>query len=129
MESCTCLEVCPVAYSASMTLQRAALWAIVIAAAMYLLVAGRGLLLPAVLGLVLWYMVDALADVIERPQLGRLKLPRLIALLAAICTMGGLLWIVGRTLSRNISAVAAAAPNYEVRLQHLIDQGARIVGV
>lgn len=112
-----------------MTLQRAALWAIVIAAAMYLLVAGRGLLLPAVLGLVLWYMVDALADVIERPRFGRLKLPRPIALVAAICTMGGLLWIVGRTVSRNITAVAAAAPNYEGRLQHLLDQGARMVGV
>jgi len=112
-----------------MTLQRAALWAFVIAATMYLLVAGRGLLLPAVLGLVLWYMVDALADVIERPRLGHLKLPRPIALLAAICTMGGLLWIVGRTITRNVSAVAAAAPTYEIRLQHLIDQGAHLLGV
>ena len=46
-----------------MTLQRAALWAIVVAPTMYLLVAGRGLLLPFVLGIVLWYMVDALAHV------------------------------------------------------------------
>ena len=112
-----------------MTLQRAALWAIVSAATMYLLVAGRGLLLPAVLGLVLWYMVDALADVIERPRLGQLKLPRPIALLAAICTMSGLLWIVGRTVTRNVSAVAAAAPTYEIRLQRLIDQGAHLLGV
>lgn len=112
-----------------MTLQRAALWAIVIAAAMYLLVAGRGLILPAVLGVVLWYMVDALADVLERPRLGRFKLPRPIALLAAICTMGGLLWIVGRTVTRNVSAVAAAAPTYEGRLQHLLDQGAHLLRI
>jgi AI-2 transport protein TqsA len=116
-------------YSIAMTLQRAALWVIVIAATVYLLVAARGLLLPAVLGLVLWYMVDALADVIERPRIGNVKLPRSIALLAAICTMGGLLWIVGRTISRNVTAVAAAAPTYEVRLQHLLDQGAQLVGV
>ena len=100
-----------------MTLQRAALWAIVVAATTYLLVAGRGLLLPFVLGLVLWYMIDALADAFERPRLGRLRLPRPIALLAAVCVMGGLLWVVGRTIGRNISAVAAAAPNYERRLQ------------
>jgi AI-2 transport protein TqsA len=112
-----------------MTLQRAALWAIVIAATIYLLVAGRGLLLPFVLGLALWYMVDALADAIERPRLGALRLPRPLALLAAVCAMGGLLWVVGRTIGRNISAVVAAAPNYEVRLQKLIDQGARLVGV
>ena len=106
-----------------MTLQRAALWAIVVAATMYLLVAGRGLLLPFVLGLVLWYMIDALADAFEQPRLGRLRLPRPIALLAAVCVMGGLLWIVGRTIGRNISAVAAAAPNYERRLQHPDQRG------
>jgi AI-2 transport protein TqsA len=112
-----------------MTLQRAALWAIVVAATIYLLVAGRGLLLPFVLGLVLWYMVDALADAFERPRIGRLRLPRPVALLAAVCVMGGLLWVVGRTIGRNISAVAAAAPNYERRLQILINEGARLVGV
>ena len=112
-----------------MTLQRAALWAIVVAATMYLLVAGRGLLLPFVLGLVLWYMVDALADAFEQPRLGRLRLPRPVALLAAVCVMGGLLWVVGRTIGRNITAVAAAAPNYERRLQILINEGARLVGI
>ena len=65
-----------------MTLQRTALWAIVIAASMYLLVAGRGLLLPLVLGLALWYMIDALADAFEQPRIGRVRLPRPIALLA-----------------------------------------------
>jgi AI-2 transport protein TqsA len=112
-----------------MTLQRAALWAIVIAAAVYLLVAGRGLLLPFVLGIVLWYMVDALADAFEQPRIGRWRLPRPLALAAAILLMGGLLWVVGRTVGHNISAVAAAAPNYERRLQSLIDQGAIWIGV
>jgi predicted PurR-regulated permease PerM len=112
-----------------MTLQRAALWAIVIVASMYLLVAGRSLLLPLVLGLALWYMVDALADVFEQPRLGRLRLPRPVALLAAILVMGGLVWVLGRTISHNISAVAAAAPAYEGRLQRLIDHGAALVGV
>ena len=112
-----------------MTLQRAALWAIVVAATIYLLVAGRGLLLPFVLALVLWYMIDALADAFEQPWIGRLRLPRPVALLAAVCVTGGLLWVVGRTIGRNISAVAAAAPNYERRLQILINEGARLVGV
>jgi AI-2 transport protein TqsA len=112
-----------------MTLQRAALWAIVIAATMYLLVAGRGLLLPLVLGLVLWYMVDALADVIEQPRVADFHLPRPIALIAAFCLMCGLLWVVGRTIGRNVSAVSAAAPTYEVRLQHLIDEGTRLLGL
>jgi AI-2 transport protein TqsA len=111
-----------------MTLQRAALWAIVIAATMYLLVAGRSLLLPLVLGLTLWYMVDSMADAIERPRFGRLHVPRALALIAAFCIMAGLVWVVGRTIGRNVSAVAAAAPNYEVRLQNLINQAAGWAG-
>jgi predicted PurR-regulated permease PerM len=112
-----------------MTLQRAALWAIVVAATLYLFVAGRGLLLPFVLGIVLWYMVSALAEAFEHPKLGRLGLPRPIALAAAVCVMGGLVWVVGRTIGRNISAVAAAAPNYERRLQILLDEGTRMIGL
>jgi predicted PurR-regulated permease PerM len=112
-----------------MTLQRAALWAIVIAATMYLLVAGRGLLLPFVLGLTLWYMVDALADALELPRFGRLRLPRPLALLAAFLVTGGLVWVLGRTIGHNVSAVAAAAPAYEIRLQKLIDSGATMVGI
>src|SRR3954447_25056537 len=112
-----------------MTLQRAALWAIVIAATMYLLVAGRGLLLPIVLGLTLWYMVDSLADALETPHFGRLRLPRPLALLAAFLVTGGLVWILGRTIGHNVTAVAAAAPAYEIRLQKLIDSGATLVGI
>lgn len=112
-----------------MTLQRTALWAVVIAATMYLLVAGRSLLLPIVLGIVLWYMVDALADAFEQPRLGAFRLPRPVALLAAVCLMGGLVWVVGRTISANVTAVIDAAPSYERRLQLLINAVARLLGV
>ncbi|MFO1160112.1 MAG: AI-2E family transporter [Reyranellaceae bacterium] len=112
-----------------MTLQRAALWAIVVAGAIYLIVAGRGLLLPFVMGVVLWYMIHALADAFETPQLLRRRLPRPLAVAAAVCVMGGLVWVLGRTISHNLSAVVEAAPNYEHRLQGLINQASRLVGV
>jgi len=112
-----------------MTLQRAALWTIVVAATVYLLVAGRSLILPFVMGIVLWYMIDALAEAFQTPLLGRLRLPRPLALPAAVCITAGLLWVVGRTLGRNVSAVIDAAPTYERRLQLLINQGARMIGL
>ena len=112
-----------------MTLQRAALWAIVIAATFYLLVVGRGLLLPFILGIVLWYLVDSLAETFQQPRLLGFRLPRPLALVAAICATGGLLLVVGRTIGRNVTAVIAVAPNYEARLERLIDQGARLMGV
>lgn len=112
-----------------MNLQRAALWAIVVAASIYLVVAGRSLLLPFVMGVVLWYMIDSLADAFETPRLGTRRLPRPVALAAAICVMAGLVWVLGRTIRLNLSAVVDAAPNYEHRLQLLINQGAGLVGV
>ncbi|MBV9833533.1 MAG: AI-2E family transporter [Alphaproteobacteria bacterium] len=105
-----------------MNLQRAALWTIVIAATVYLLIVGRSLLLPLILALVLWYMVDALADAIQRPAKLNIKVPRFVALPTAILLMGGLLWVLGRTITANVSAVIAAAPNYQVRLQKLMGQ-------
>lgn len=112
-----------------MTLQRAALWAIVVAASIYFLVAGRGLLLPVVLGIVLWYMVDALADSFEQLRVGSFRLPRPVALAAAIFIIGGLLWVVGRTIGANVTAVIAAAPNYERRLQLLLNEAAQLFGL
>lgn len=112
-----------------MTLQRAALWAIVLAATIYLLVAGRGLLLPFVLGIVLWYMIDALADTFSQERLGRLRLPQPVALAAAVLLIGGLFWVVGRTIGRNVQAVIAAVPSYETRLTHLIEQVTRAAGL
>jgi predicted PurR-regulated permease PerM len=105
-----------------MTLQRAALWTIVIAATVYLLIVGRSLLLPLVLAMVLWYMIDALSDAIERPPRLKFRVPRIVALPAAIFMMGGLLWILGRTITTNVTAVIAAGPSYQVRLQKLIEQ-------
>src|SRR5690348_13520309 len=112
-----------------MTLLRAALWAVVIAATFYLLVAGRGLLLPFVLAMALWYMIDAMADAIERPRLGRLHVPRPLALIAAVLIMGGIVTVIGRTIGHNITAVADAAPAYEGRLQNLLDQAMRGIGM
>jgi predicted PurR-regulated permease PerM len=111
-----------------MSLQRAALWAIVVAAGIYLIVAGRGLLLPFVMGVVLWYMIHALADAFETPRFMAWRLPRPFALAAAICVMASLVWVLGRTIGLNLSAVVDAAPTYEHRLQALINQGARLVG-
>src|SRR6185295_7327333 len=87
-----------------------ALWAIVIAATLYLLVAGRGLLLPFVLGLALWYMVDALADALEHPPLGRLqKLLERAAALAGIDNAPTLDQLFDRiSLADTLSSVAAA---------------------
>ena len=74
-------------------------------------------------------MVDALADAFEKPRIGRLRLPRPVAMLAALVAISGLFWVVGRTIGANVTAVIAAAPNYESRLTRIISQVAQLVGL
>jgi AI-2 transport protein TqsA len=112
-----------------MSLLRAALWIVVIAAATWLLVVGRGLLLPLVLGLVLWYMVDAVADFFERLRIAGQRLNRALALTAAIISLGLLFWVLGTVIGRNIAAVVAAAPAYEQRLEGLLRRAGGLVGI
>lgn len=112
-----------------MILLRTGLWVVILAASIWLLVVGRGLLLPLVLGLVLWYMVDAAADFFEKLRLAGRRLPRWLALSAAIGILGLSMWALGTLVSRNVKAVATAAPFYELRLGQILRDGARTVGL
>jgi len=51
-----------------------------------------------------------------------------MALMAAVCLMGGLLWVVGRTIAAT-SPLSPRRPNYERRLQILINDAANLIGL
>jgi predicted PurR-regulated permease PerM len=109
-------------------LLRTGLWVVILAATIWLLVVGRGLLLPLVLGLVVWYMVDAAADSFEKLHFGRHRLPRWTAVVAAIACIAVFFWFLGTVIGRNIKAVLAAAPDYETRLETMLHRGAQLLG-
>lgn len=111
-----------------MPLVRVALWLVILVALGWLLVVGRGLLLPLVLGLVLWYMVDAVADFFEKLRIGGWRMRRVPALAAAIISMGLLFWALGTVIGRNVAAVIATAPAYETRLVSILTRFSRWAG-
>jgi len=102
-----------------MTLTRYALWLFILTLTGYLMIVGKNLLQPLVLAIVFWYLIDTLAEFYKRLRVGGFALPRSVALTAAILTFGTLLWVLGTIIGRNVSAVIAAAPGYQQRLERV----------
>jgi len=109
-----------------MTLTRYALWLFILTLSGYLMIVGRNLLQPLVLAIVFWYLIDTLAEFYKRLKIGRFTLPRSVALTTAILSFGSLVWVLGTIIGRNVTAVIAAAPGYQQRLEkvflHLADR-------
>ncbi|MGE0658802.1 MAG: AI-2E family transporter, partial [Reyranellaceae bacterium] len=66
-----------------------------------------------------WYLIDTLAEFYKRLRIGSFVLPRSVALTAAILSFGTLVWVLGTIIGRNVSAVIAAAPGYQQRLERV----------
>ena len=111
-----------------MTLTRYALWLFILTLTGYLMIVGRNLLQPLVLAIVFWYLIDALAEFYKRLRIGSVAVPRSVALTAAILSFGSLLWVLGAIIGRNVSAVVAAAPGYQQRLERIFVETAEWLG-
>lgn len=112
-----------------MTLARFALWLFVVALTGYLMIVGRNLLLPLVLAVVLWYLIDTLAAFFGHIRAGRRRLPRAVALTLAVVTIGLLVWVLGNMIRTNIEAVIEAAPSYQAKLERIVADVSRHFGV
>jgi len=103
-----------------MKLQRFALWLFVVIATGWLMIVGRNLILPIVLAIVFWYLINTLAVTLGKISWGGWHLPRSVALPIAILAIGGLFWLLGSMISSNIAQVIKAAPAYQARLEAII---------
>lgn len=91
----------------------------------YVLVTGRHLLVPFAIGVMIWYLIDALRRSIER----RLPVRGWIALTLSIIAIIIAIALVVHLISGNIAAVSAAAPNYQANVEKLLDQAMALVGL
>jgi AI-2 transport protein TqsA len=79
----------------------------------YLLVVGEPILLPLVMALFAWHLINALAALSARVRLGARPLPGALRFGGAIAVMAVLTWLFVKLVVRNINQVMAAAPVYE----------------
>lgn len=86
----------------------------------WLLYLGRSLLLPFVIALIVWYMIDTLARSIESVKVSQKGLPRWLTLLLALTAIGITLNMIVELIVGNLTALAGDAATYQARLEEIL---------
>ncbi|HEX7086172.1 MAG TPA: AI-2E family transporter [Vicinamibacterales bacterium] len=114
--------------------------AVLTALAVCLLIVGRSILLPFVIAVFIWHLINALAAVSRRLRIGEVALPGSVRLAGAVALLvllvwwvaglvaGNLVWWVAGLVAGNIGHVLQAAPLYEQNLRRLVNRAGSLLG-
>lgn len=91
----------------------------------YLLFIGKAILLPLIVAVIVWYLINALRKLYTK-QLG---LNAMLAAIAAIATLVLMLWGIGELVSQNIGGIIKAAPSYQKNFQELTNHLLTLAGL
>jgi AI-2 transport protein TqsA len=90
--------------------------AILVVLIFYLLIVGEALLLPFVIAVTLWYLINTLAQGFHRIEVGSFRFPMPLCLFAAFATFLLLIWSLINFLSSTAGDVLEVAPVYQDNL-------------
>lgn len=82
----------------------------------YLLIVGEALLLPLVIAIAIWYLINTLAAQFSRLSMGRHELPRWLCLVLSLLTFVATLWAIGGFLGGRLQEVMQVIPLYQANL-------------
>lgn len=94
-----------------------------------ILAAGRDVLIPLALAVLLWQLVNAIAARYGRLRIGGRPPSGGVRLTLAVLTLASALWLVARLIVSNVGAVSAAAPAYEANLMAFLLRLAGMLGL
>jgi|TARA_B110001454_G_scaffold113884_1_gene106663 predicted PurR-regulated permease PerM len=90
--------------------------AILVVLVFYLLNAGEGLLLPLVIAITLWYLINTLASAFARIRIGVFHFPKPICLMASLLSFILAIWGLINFLSSTFGDVLDVADQYQINL-------------
>lgn len=88
----------------------------------FLLVQGRGLLMPIIIALFIWHLVNTINQGIRALPFAGARMPQWLSLLCALLVLVMLARLVFDILGSNINQVIAAAPRYQENLLSLFNR-------
>ena len=112
-----------------MKLFRTALALIVVFLVFYLLHLGQALLLPFVIAVAVVFLINVLTHTICMLHIGKISLPRPVAMVFAIAVILASLSLVIQLITLNIASVISAAPEYQQNLLVLIQKSYKAFGI
>lgn len=102
--------------------------AVLTALAVHLLIVGRSILLPFVIAVFIWHLINALAAISRRVRIGGVALPGSLRLGGAVILLVLLVWLVAGLVAGNVGHVLQVAPLYEQNLLRLVNRAAGVLG-
>ena len=78
------------------------------------------IMIPFVIALFVWYLINAMARGLSRVNSGGFVIPRPLCFLLAILVLIGGMWFTYKIISANAQQVVAAAPQYQKKLETFI---------
>lgn len=79
----------------------------------WLLIIGRNLLIPLILALIIWYLLDTIAKWLQSPPLGNFSISYPIALGGAFLVMIALILLVVNMVAENAAELATQVEVYQ----------------
>lgn len=89
----------------------------VVCLVVYLLHIAAAIMIPFVIALCLWYLINAMARGLSRVQFAGLRLPRFLCFLLAILGLAAGLWFILNLINHNVRLVREAIPVYQANLE------------
>jgi len=108
---------------------RLAVWCVIVAALLAVLIIGKALLIPLAIAMLLWVLLDAIRGALIRWSPGATPMPRGVATLLAILFMLAGNYVVVWIVLAQAEAFAAALPVYQANFQVLLVRGADLLGL
>lgn len=97
-----------------------AVWLIVAGLVVTILVVAANQLIPIAVAVMIWFLINALANGIRRVRVRGVGLPQRYALALALIILFGLIFVIGNLTAGNVSAVSENAQAYEQNLRELV---------
>jgi AI-2 transport protein TqsA len=90
--------------------------AILVVLVFYLLDVGQSLILPFVIAIALWYLINTLSVAFQKVTLGSFKFPPRVCLLASVFSFIFVVWALISFLSGSLNGVLEVVPTYQKNL-------------
>lgn len=100
-----------------------------VALSFYILLVGKKLLVPLILAIILWYLVNALAQAFGRVSIRKRHIARPVRFVLSIVTIFAVLFGLSTLVTGNIADLIDAVPVYEHNLQRLVARVFTVAGL
>lgn len=88
----------------------------------YLLIVGRGLLIPLIIAIFIWHLLNTINNGVQRiPRVG-LSLPNWVSMILSLCLVGIFCKVLIDIIGNNVTDVIAAAPKYQENLSNIFNK-------